>query len=426
MTGRLWVASELYYPEETSTGYFVTMIAESLTAHYHVAAIAGRPSYDKLGTPVPQRERHGNVDVHRLPGVTGGKDRLILRGLNLILFSIASFVFGLRHFRRGDVALVVTNPPSLPFAVLAAAKLRGAKTVLLVHDVYPDILAATKMVARTNPIYRLLEQVFRGLLRRCDRVIVLGRDMRDLLAAKMGDRASRIRIIPNWGDIDLVSPASRDGNTLRAEFGFDTKFIVQVSGNLGRTHDLDIVLAAASRLRENDGVRFLLVGQGGKLATIHASLAAKGLTNVTVLPRQPRDRLTTMLTCSDLTLIPFVSEMVGLSVPSRMYNVMAAGVPIAALASDRSELALVVAEEEAGWICREGDAAALTALITRLAADPQRNEARRRGDNGRRAVEARFAMSHVLTEFATELGTLNRASADDPSPPSQSPRTPTD
>ena len=405
MRRRLWVASELYYPEETSTGYFLTAIAEGLTGSYEVRAIAGRPGYDKLGTAAAQRERHHCVDIYRLPGVNGGKDRLIRRGLNLIVFAVAAFLFALRHFRRGDLALVVTNPPALPFAIYAAAKLRGAKTVLLVHDVYPDILAATKFLRRATLLYRLLDGVFAGLLRRCDRVVVLGRDMRELLAAKMGDRASRLTVIPNWADVELVTPATRDANPLRAELGLNGKFVVQVSGNIGRTHDLDLILEVAAVLRENEAVRFLLVGQGGKLASIDAAIKARGLANVAVLPRQPRDRLAAMLTCSDLTIIPFVDDMFGLSVPSRMYNIMAAGVPIAAVADARSELALVVTETGCGWVVSPGDDNSLANLINSLATAAA-TEARRRGDAGRHASEVHHSFDRVITMYAALFSLL--------------------
>lgn len=402
MRRRLWVASELYYPEETSTGYFLTAIAEGLTGSYEVRAIAGRPAYDKLGIAVAQRERHHGVDIHRLPGVHGGKDRLIRRGFNLVVFAAAAFLFALRHFRRGDFALVVTNPPALPFAIYAAAKLRGAKTILLVHDVYPEILAATKFLTRTSWLYRLLDSAFAGLLRRCDRVVVLGRDMRELLAAKMGNRADRLTIIPNWADVELVTPATRDANLLRADLGLDGKFVVQVSGNIGRTHDLDVILEVAAVLRQNQAVRFLLVGQGGKLASIDAAIADRGLANVTVLPRQQRDQLATMLTCSDLTIIPFVDNMLGLSVPSRMYNIMAAGVPIAAVADPRSELALVITETGCGWVVPTGDA--LAALIARLATAPA--EARSRGDAGKFAVEASYTFAVIIAAYRRLLDDL--------------------
>jgi colanic acid biosynthesis glycosyl transferase WcaI len=139
---RLWVVSELYYPEETSTGHFLTHIAEGLAAHYPVSALCSQPTYSKRGSRAPRREvRHG-VEIHRGLGTTFDKDVLPGKLANALTISLSLFLTALRRFRRGDVALVVTNPPFLPFLTRLACALRGARCVLLIHDVYPETLIA--------------------------------------------------------------------------------------------------------------------------------------------------------------------------------------------------------------------------------------------------------------------------------------------
>ena len=91
--------------------------------------------------------------------------------------------------------------------------------------------------------------------------------------------------------------------------------------------------------------------------------------------------------------------MKGISVPSRMYNVMAAGTPIIAIADPQSELALAVTEEGAGWLLPPGDDAALAALIEELATEAGAAEARLRGANGRRAVEQKYTLDQILARY---------------------------
>ncbi len=415
---RLWIASELYYPEETSTGYFLTRIAEGLAREFDVRIISGRPSYSARDTPViPREERHGTT-IYRMLASRFPPDRLMLRTVNLVSFTVLAFFFSMFHFRRGDLILVVTNPPTLPVAIIAAAKIRGAQSVLLVHDVYPEVLAATKMLAVQGLPYRMLAELSGWLARRFDRVVVLGRDMRDVIAAKMRARADRIVIIPNWGDVELVTPVERDNNRLRHELGLDGKFIVQFSGNAGRTHDLDSLFDAAGALRLRTDIHFLLVGFGGKFAMAESVITSRHLTNVTMLPRQPRDRLATMLTCSNLTVIAFVRGMCGISVPSRMYNLLAAGVPIAAIADPQSELALVVTEGAAGWVIADGDLATLVATL----ADAPGDEARRRGDSGRALAERDYPEAAIILRYAAMLNAL----ASGAEPASSDPATPPD
>ena len=75
----MWVVSELYYPEETSTGYFLSRIAESLTDTYDVRAVCAQPTYSRRGTRAPWREHHAGVDIRRCRATTLNKDVLPFR-----------------------------------------------------------------------------------------------------------------------------------------------------------------------------------------------------------------------------------------------------------------------------------------------------------------------------------------------------------
>ncbi|HST35282.1 MAG TPA: glycosyltransferase family 4 protein, partial [Allosphingosinicella sp.] len=195
-----------------------------------------------------------------------------------------------------------------------------------------------------------------------------------------------------------IAPVAAEANAFRAEHGLGGKFVVQFSGNIGRTHDVELILETAALLRERADILFLFVGYGGKSPLVTKASEA-GLGNVRFLPRQPRERLGEMLAASDATLIPLIEGMYGLSVPSRMYNVMAAGVPIVAIADPRSELALAVAEESAGWVIEARSAAGLAALIASLASSEGRTEAARRGAAGRQAVLARYTLDEMLDRY---------------------------
>ena len=131
--------------------------------------------------------------------------------------------------------LVVTNPPLLPFLTVLAARIRGADSVLLVHDVYPDVMVATGMI-RAGSIWERLGSRLNGwLYRTVDRVIVLGRDMAILAQRKMA-RATwhRIEVIPVWADTDSIVPEPKSSNALLHELGTGDAFAVQYAGNMGR------------------------------------------------------------------------------------------------------------------------------------------------------------------------------------------------
>ena len=345
----VWVLSELYYPEETSTGYFLTRIAEGLARHFTVGAICGQPSYAAKGLRAPAREMRNGVEICRCRGTTFDKDSTVLRLANAFTVSGAVFLAALRRVRRGDCVLVVTNPPVLPFLAMAACRMRGAKCLVLIHDVYPEVLFACGMVTPEGIVARVLSWLSRRLCLRAEVNIVLGRDMKQLLARKTGDEG-RITIIPNWADLTEVSPLPREGNAFLERLGLPGKFVVQYAGNMGRTHGLDSLLGAAERLQNCLEVHFLFIGSGARKDWLEQAARDRGLRNVTVLPRQPREELSAVLSACDVAVISFLPGMAGVSVPSRMYNILAAGKPILGVTDRDSELALVIEEERVGWV----------------------------------------------------------------------------
>lgn len=403
---RLWVVSELYYPEETSTGYFLTRIAEGLAGDYDVRVISGRPAYSERHLRVSAREARAGTRIYRMPATRFDKDRLGLRLINLLSFSLSAFCFALARIQKGDLVLVVTNPPSLPVVMCLAAKIKRGRLLLLMHDVYPEALAATGILKKSSAAYRLLAGLFRVVYRRFERIIVLGRDAQDIVAQKTAMTAARLPVIPNWGDTEEIFPLPRQQNPFRSAHGLDGKIIIQFSGNIGRTHDVETLLEVAQRLQADPRFHFLFVGAGGKAGSVQREIARRGLANITLLPRQPREKLNQMLNASDATLIGFIDEMYGLSVPSRMYNVMAAGVPILALAHPRSELALVVTENQAGWALPNAGATALYEVILGLGEANGLPDAQARGARGRAAVERHYTLAAALQLFRHVLGEL--------------------
>lgn len=398
---RLWIVSELYYPEQTSTGYFLTEIAEGLAEAFEVEVICGKPSYSERGTAVTRCEyRHGAL-IHRMRATHFNKDRLALRVVNALTLALSATLFAAIRLRRGDRMLIVTNPPTLPPVLALIARIKGVRSYLLMHDVYPEVLLATGMIRPGGAAWRAAATFFNRTLGWFDRIVVLGRDMQVLIDRKLvaGHGHVPTHIIPNWGDVDEIRPIGRADNSFAIEHELVDRFVVQFSGNIGRTHDVALLLEVARRLEDLPDVLFLFVGYGGQAG----SVAAHGGTNLRYLPRQPRERLNAMLACSDITIIAFKPAMNGVSVPSRMYNVMAAGVPIVAIADADAELSRTVVENAAGWHLESGDADGLEQLIRRLATTLGRDEVRQRGGNARSALFPRYTLPHVIQEYRNLL-----------------------
>ncbi|MDA8117026.1 MAG: glycosyltransferase family 4 protein [Actinomycetota bacterium] len=396
--------SELYYPELTSTGLYMTCIAEALAAHMTVCVLCSQPTYSSRGQRAQTDEVREGVSIHRCWSTTFSKDRVTSRIANMVTFSVSVLFEGLRRFRKGDVALVVTNPPVLPFIVGLAAAVRGAQIVLKIDDVYPDILFATGFTRSTSRLAKLLRWASRRILLRCEKVVVIGRDMAERVRERVGGDAARpsVVVITSWADVDVVRAVPKGQCGLWPEL--KGKFIVLHAGNLGRAQDLETVLRAAQALGAEEDVVFVMVGSGGREAWLAAEVRGRGLRNVIIKGPLPRDRQTDFLSACDVALTVLVPGMLGVSVPSRLYNYLAAGRPVIVVGDHGSEACLTVEEEQVGWFVGAGDWQGLADAVRSARGNPV--AVREMGRRAREVAEARFSREVVLRQYERLLNSV--------------------
>ncbi len=362
----LWVVSELYYPEETSTGYYLTKIAEGLANDSQVKVLCGQPNYSGRGIRSPKNETHRGVEIFRAWGTTLDKNVIPFRLLNMLTLGLSIFFKALFKFKKGEKILVVTTPPILPFIIAAAARLRGARYVLLIHDNYPEILIAVGKAEENSRLVRILNALNRRLYRKASKIIVVGRDMRELLEEKTAGMNVPLEYIPNWAELEQVSPAPRQSNELLRELGLLDKFVFLYAGNMGHPNDLESLVACASLLAKPSDVHFIFLGAGAKRKWLEKEVRDNKFGNITLLAPRPRREQNIFLNACDVAVVSLVSKMKGVSMPSRTYNILAVGKPILALCETDSEVARVVVEDEVGWVAAPDAPQELARVIDKI------------------------------------------------------------
>lgn len=391
---RIWILSELYYPELTSTGYFLTGIAEGLAEKFDVSVFCAQPSYAARGVRAATREIHRGVDVHRCWSTTLEKNRPVFKIINLFTISFSIFFSVLFQVGHKDILICVTNPPLLPYLAAIVSRLKRARLVLLIHDVYPEILDRLGILKRQSIFFRVLDQANRWLYRNADRIIVIGRDMQHLVASKLQTGNERVVIATNWANTEVISTQPRNQNKLLSKLNLTERFVVQFWGNMGRPHCIEDIVDAAELLASDTDIHFLLIGWGVKTPWAMAEKEARALENLTFVASIPRDETCDVQNACDVAINTLNRGMAGISVPSRTYNALAAGRPVVAVCEDDSELASMVREENVGWVVPPGRPDLIAAVIREAKADPDRLLAM--GERACRAVEVKYTQSHAI------------------------------
>ena len=251
---------------------------------------------------------------------------------------------------------------------------------------------------RSPLVNAILDSVSRHLLRAADAVVVLGESMKQRLVTGKGADAGKMVIIHNWADTMLLAPAT--GTAFASAHHLRDRFVVMHAGNIGLSQNLEIVLGAAERLRNDARVRFVMVGDGARRAALEAAAARRGLANIVFLPYQPREAMRDSYAAADVFLVSLRAGLSGFIVPSKVYSIIAAGKPFIAAIEEDSEAVAIAREHGCGEVVPPGDDEALARAIQALADNPARIA---RMAHAARAAGALYDRPRQVAEYARLL-----------------------
>jgi glycosyltransferase involved in cell wall biosynthesis len=273
---------------------------------------------------------------------------------------------------RRTPMLVTTNPPWPMLAMPMLKRLTGLRYVLLVYDIYPDVMEQMGLCRHDSLLARLWRRWSRKAMLKAEGVITLGPHMAATLRRHLREGEDvAIETIPNWADTDFIRPLDKADNPFAREHGLTDKFVVAYSGALGATHDIDSIIAAAEMLNDLPDVQFLIIGEGTRRAEIEALVAKRNLPNLKLLPFQPLERVPYSLAAADCLIVCLGEGYEGLSVPSKTYYALAAGAAVLAISPKDTELTDLVEQFACGLHVPPRSGPALAEAIRRLRSDGQ-------------------------------------------------------
>lgn len=410
--GRVLFVNRFFWPDHSATAQILSDLSFDLAARgWHVEIITSRLSYDNPGQLFPRREIERGVVIHRVATTSLGRDHLLGRMIDYLSFFLTSWFAALTTLRRGDLFVVKTDPPMLLVPMRLVAILRGAKQINWLQDIFPEIAGALGVTAANGLVARALTVVRNWALRYSACNVVIGDRMAERLESA-GVPPCRIVTIHNWTDDTVIRPPSSVEHPLRVEWSLASQTrIVMYSGNLGRAHDLETILAAAKILCDagRKEIKFLFVGGGHLRRTLDEALKKRALTNIATCPYQPREKLPLSLTVADIHWLSLNPALEGLIVPSKFYGAAASGRPVLFIGDANGEIARLILKSECGWVFAPGDSDGVATLLSTVDAQ----ELIRRGANARRLIETGLRCSDGLLAWRSLLSAINGASQPD-------------
>jgi len=394
--------NRFFHPDLAPTGLHAADVAFDLAAAgKEVHAVTSRLAYEGGARGYPAAETVAGVHIHRVWTTAFGRGSLAGRALDYFSFYLFSFISLVRVLNRGDIVVAKTDPPLISVVVAVAARLRGALLVNWFQDVFPETAQRAWNGMLAERFGALARQLRDWSVRQAAMNVVLGERMAAEIARLVP--GARVRVAGNWADGEAIQPLTPEARGLRRERGFEDKFVVGYSGNLGRAHDCDTILAAARMLVDDSEVVFSFVGGGFHFR----KLRAEGLPNVSVRGYVTESRLSESLAACDVHLVTLLPDFEGLIVPSKFYGAAAAGRAVIFVGDPDGEIARAIKLHDCGATVAAGDAEGLAAVIRDLRASP--DKLRAMGARARAAFEREWDKPVALARWREVIAQVERA-----------------
>ena len=389
---RILLVTNYFPPEIGAASHLFYDLAEGLQARGHsVTVVTGFPRYNIRELPANYRsklwmsENINGIRVLRIATWPLKRSEFVRK---VEYFTIAPILL-LAALNAGphDVALFYSPPITLGFTAACLGRLTRIPIVYNVQDIHPDALMDLGFL-HEGDLLRLLKLAARFAYRSAAFVTVHSQQNLEYLKERYVVPDEKLKVIPNWVDTDALRPGAKD-NWFRKEYGLDGKFVISFAGTMGTSQDLDIVLDASLLLREYSDIQIVLVGDGLEKSRLQQRVAEAGLSNVTFIPMQPRDKYPGVLHASDVCLVTLKPGVVTPVVPSKLLSIMAAGRCMVAAVDPRGDAPEIIRRAQCGFCVTPSAPRDLADAVLAVYRSPDRGEAM--GLSGRRFVETHFS-----------------------------------
>lgn len=400
---RILIYSLNYWPELTGAGKYTGEMAEALVGKGHEVQVISAPPYypswevsQGYSSWKYKVEMHAGVKITRCPLWVPNKQTGIKRIMHLLSFAASSGWVALsKIFWRPRIIILLEPSLVCSPATLLAAALCRSRTWLHIQDYEVDAAFELGLI-KNEYLRKVIIWLERALMKGFSRVSTISSKMIERLDAK-GVSLRRRFLFPNWADIAGIYPLERESSVRKGLNLNDGQLVLLYSGNMGEKQGLELLIEAASRLKDNHTIVFLMCGEGSALQRLRKM--SEGLNNVKWMPLQPLECLNDLLNAADIHLLPQRKEAADLVMPSKLTGMLASARPIIATANPETQVWRVVTDK--GLVVPPGDLDALVKAVLELAGS--REMRREFGRAGRQFAEENLGRVNILNSFEKAL-----------------------
>jgi glycosyltransferase involved in cell wall biosynthesis len=364
---KLWTGGKLvkkivfvinyFYPDLASTGQLMTELCKELQNEFEVTVIATQPGYagerKETSKKIIEISWIENIRIIRLKIPNVDKTSKLSRAKYIFsYFVLANYV--LLREKNVDLIYTISQPPVLGGLIGSIGKLiKRTKHIYNIQDFNPEQAEAVGFTSR-KILFKIARAIDKFNCSIADHIVLVGHDMAETLQKRYADRKKpNHTVINNWTNEEEIVPLDKHHPKVNAfirKEKLEDKFIVMYSGNLGLYYDLENIIKLAKEFQHYSDLVFLFIGEGAKKKEMEDYVKKEKLSNVRFLPYQPLELIKYSLNVADIHLVVNQKGIKGVSVPSKIYGVLAAGKPILGVLEEGSEAQILIEKSKAGIV----------------------------------------------------------------------------
>lgn len=362
-----------------SRGIYTDLMREFVKDGHEVYIVSPVERRFDLRSCLLENEPH----VHILKVRTGNvqKTNIIEKGISTVLLEY-QLLAGIRKFFKNvrfDLVLYSTPPITLVSPIRYIKKRDGAKTYLMLKDIFPQNAVDIGMMTTTGLrgiLYRMFRAKEKKLYALSDTIGCMSQANCDYVLKHNPEIApERVEIFPNCVELCDLSISEQERIALREKYGIplDKKVFVY-GGNLGKPQGIPFLIDCLRAQEQNPDAFFLIVGSGTEYGKLEAYIKETSAANQKLMQHLPKEDYDRMVAACDIGLIFLDHRFTIPNFPSRLLAYMQAGIPVLAATDPNTDIGKVIEEGGFGWWCESNDVEAFSALVEKICASGQEAE----------------------------------------------------
>ena len=413
MKKKLLIYAHYFYPDVASTGQILTELCEGMTDTFDITVICVVPSYrgtidEKYKTKRIYKEEHNGIKIIRVRVPEFQKSNKISRIKNLLAYFFNSLLATLK-IEKQDYIYTISQPPILGGVLGVLGKwIKGGKLIYNIQDFNPEQTMAVGY-SKNKLLLNTVMAVDKFSCKKADKVIVVGRDMQETLRNRFNNKKVPKNVfINNWINEKEIYPLEQNHPRImefKEKYNLQDKFIIMYSGNIGLYYDLENIIKVIGEFKDREDVVFAFVGDGTVKDKVEAYVNENNLSNVTFIPYQDKADLIYSLNAADVHWVVNAKGIKGVSVPSKLYGVMAAGKPVLGVLDEGSEARLIVEDCNCGVCIEPGNYEEISNNIEYILNNKE--EIRALGSNGRQYLETNLTKEVSINKYKENILAIN-------------------